>query len=56
MKTLYFVAADTKQPNGATHGARLSRPIDRLSIMRRVLKRVRRSIPHAYGVGETIFR
>ena len=56
-KTFYWVVRDAKLPNGGTllH-ARLSRPINRLSIMRRVLRRVRRSIPHAYGVRETIFR
>lgn len=57
MKTYYFVTADTKLPNGgALKRFGCSRVIERLSVLRRVLKRVRRSIPEAYAVRETILR
>lgn len=57
MKTHYFVTADTKLPNGgALKRFGCSRVIERLSVLRRVLKRVRRSIPEAYAVRETILR
>ncbi|MBK5204068.1 MAG: hypothetical protein JJD98_01260 [Polaromonas sp.] len=51
MKTHYFVAVDTKLPNGGTliHNRR-SRRIERVGTLRRVLKRVRRSIPHAFAI------
>lgn len=51
MKTYYIVAVDTILPGGQTlmHDRR-SRKIARESIMRRVLKRVRRRLPQAYGV------
>lgn len=57
MKTHYFVAVDTKLPNGGTliHDRR-SRQIDRLSTVCRVLKRVRRSFPQAYAVKSTFIR
>lgn len=47
----FCVAVDTKLPNGGTliHDRR-SRPIHRASIMRRVLKRIRRRLPDAYGL------
>lgn len=55
--TFYFVARDTKLPNGGMLlDARLSRQIDRLGILRRVLKRVRRDVPNAYVVQVKHFR
>ena len=56
MKTLYFVAVDTDRPNGLQLHSRISRPISRASIVRRVLKRIRRDIPHAYAVQEDFYR
>lgn len=57
MKTNYFVTSDVKLPNGGTllH-ARFSRPIERVGVLRRVLKRVRRHEPTAYAVQEKHYR
>ena len=47
----FFVAQDSKLPNGATLlDDRLSRPIKRLGVLQRVLKRVRHYQPTAYAV------
>ena len=52
----FFVAQDSKLPNGGTLlDDRLSRSIKRMGVLRRVLKRVRRTNPTAYGV-EVRFR
>ena len=52
IQSMFFcVAVDTKLPNGgAVIHDRRSRHIERLSVMRRVLKRIRRRIPEAYGL------
>lgn len=51
MKQYYFIAVDIKFPDGSTRrDYTRSRHIERLGTMRRVLKRVRREVPHAYGV------
>ena len=47
----FFVAQDSKLPNGGTlRHDRLSRRIKRVGVLLRVLKRVRRNNPAAYGV------
>ena len=47
----FFVAQDSKLPNGgALLDDRLSRPIKRKGVLQRVLKRVCRTNPTAYGV------
>ena len=57
MKQYYFVAADIKLPDGGNlRDDTRSRHIERLGTMRRVLKRVRREVPNAYGVRVTHFR
>ena len=57
MKRFYFVACDTVLPNGGTLlDDRLSRQIERISILRRVLKRVRRTIPQAFAVSVKRYR
>lgn len=51
MKNSYFVARNTQMPNGGTLlDDRLSRQIERIGILRRVLKRVRRTIPQAFAI------
>lgn len=50
-KRHYFVACDSKLPNGGNLlNARLSRRIERVGVLLRVLKRVRRDKPTAYAV------
>lgn len=57
MKQYYFIAVDVKLPNGSTlRDDTRSRHIERLGIMRRVLKRVRREVPNAYGVRVSQYR
>jgi hypothetical protein len=57
MKQYYFIAVDVKLLNGGTlRDDTRSRNIERLGIMRRVLKRVRRAVPNAYGVRVTQYR
>lgn len=57
MKHFYFVACDTQLPNGGTLlDDRRSRRIERVGILRRVLKRVRRNIPQAFYVQVTRYR
>ena len=53
----YFVACDSKLPNGGTLlAARLSRRIERVGVLLRVLKRVRRYKSTAYAVEVRQFR
>lgn len=46
MRTVYFIATDVA----------LSRPITKISTLRRVFKRIQRKHPLAHMVRETIFR
>ena len=50
-KHYFFVAQDSKLPNGGTLlNDRVSRRIERVGVLLRVLKRVRRYKPAAYAV------
>lgn len=56
-KRHYYVACDSKLPNGGKLlNARLSRPIERVGVLLRVLKRIRRYKPTAYGVEVRLYR
>lgn len=57
MKTDYFVAQDKVLQNGQTvRDVPCSRPIHRLGILRRVMKRVQRRLPDAFAVERTVYR
>lgn len=57
MKTCYFVACDKALPNGRMLlDVPCSRPIHRIGILRRVMKRVQRHIPEAFAVERRFFR
>lgn len=52
--TAFFIAQDRRQANGRMLlGERLSRPLRRTSIAKRVLKRIRRHTPAAYALQVT---
>lgn len=56
-KHFFFVARDTHMTNGGTLlDDRLSRQIERVGILRRVLKRVRRTIPQAFAINVRRYR
>lgn len=57
MKTLYFVASTATPLNDGYAGQRrLSRPVSRVSTLRRILKRVRRTNPNAYAMQHKFYR
>lgn len=55
-KATLYVAQDRRLEDGRMLlGERISRPLQRTSLARRVLKRIRRRNPAAYAVQHTVF-
>jgi hypothetical protein len=56
-RRVYFVAVDSRQPNGQRLlNKPVSREVERVSVCRRVFKRLKRRIPDAFMVSVTQFR
>jgi hypothetical protein len=55
-KTTLYIARDRRLPDGRTlYNERISRPLQRVSVARRVLKRFRRRNPAAFAIQSAVF-
>lgn len=55
VRNALYVAQDRRLGNGAMlRGERLSRPLHRVTVLKRVLKRIRRRNPAAYALQVTV--